>query len=92
MTNDFTQEEEARYWQKQAYRFEDKYQKLRVELAYEKQKSSKLLEALREAKSIIRTWHGMGAPKGVEKSMWELYDENAPEMKRINSAINEYEK
>ena len=38
-----------------------------------------LLEALEEAKSIIRTWHGEEA--------WDIYDLASPEMKRINAAI-----
>lgn len=39
-----------------------------------------LLEALRWAKKIIRSWHGEIA--------WDIYDKSSPEMKAINSAID----
>lgn len=38
-----------------------------------------VLAALKEARDIIRIWHG---PSG-----WEIYDRQSPEMQRINAAI-----
>jgi hypothetical protein len=38
-----------------------------------------LLEALKEAKELIRFFHGDPA--------WEIYDSSSPEMKRLNAAI-----
>jgi hypothetical protein len=46
----------------------------------------RLLEALREASEIIRTWHGMNIPKEMERAMWQTY-QASPEMRRINAAI-----
>lgn len=51
--------------------------------------NARLLEALKEAKTAIRTWHGMGMGKENEESIWKLYEQNSPEMKRINAAIAE---
>lgn len=36
-------------------------------------------EALREAKEVIKTWHGPDA--------WDIYDQHSPEMIRINAAL-----
>jgi hypothetical protein len=42
------------------------------------------LEALKKAKRTIRAWHGdLG---------WDIYDHNSPEMKFINSAIDDFSK
>lgn len=38
-----------------------------------------LLEALKNAKDIIRIWHGPNA--------WEVYERSSPEMRNINDAI-----
>ena len=38
-----------------------------------------LLAALKQAKDIIKIWHGSNA--------WEIYDNQSPEMKMINAAI-----
>jgi len=48
------------------------------------------LAALQEARELIKGWHNMGKTglKDVDK-MWEIYDQNSPEMKRINSAIRD---
>jgi len=47
-----------------------------------------LLNQLKEAKRNIRGWHGMGEPDPAkEKTMWEIYEENSPEMKRLNESI-----
>lgn len=45
--------------------------------------SPDLLDALKEAKEIIRCWHGEVA--------WDIYDKASPEMKRINAAIQKAE-
>jgi hypothetical protein len=44
-----------------------------------KQINAELLEALKEAKELIRFFHGDPA--------WEIYDSSSPEMKRLNAAI-----
>jgi hypothetical protein len=49
---------------------------------------SSLLSSLIEAKVIIRTWHGMNMNEEDEKKMWAIYEKNAPEMKRLNTAID----
>lgn len=43
-----------------------------------------LHDALRHAKEVIKTWHNMGGADDV----WDIYDKHAPEMKKINAAIN----
>lgn len=52
-----------------------------------------VVEALREAKELIRVWHvgGVGLGEEVEAELWRIYDEGSPEMKRINSALATYE-
>ena len=39
-----------------------------------------LLEALKEARELIKFYHGEPA--------WDIYDKQSPEMKRINNAID----
>lgn len=51
-----------------------------------------LLEALEEAKTIIRQWHGMAMKQEDESKMWEIYERNAPEIKRINTILNKAKK
>lgn len=46
-----------------------------------------LLEALIQAKKIIRTWHGIGMSKENEDHLWSIYNNQAPEMKIINETI-----
>jgi hypothetical protein len=38
-----------------------------------------VLAALKEARDVIRIWHGTTG--------WEIYDRQSPEMQRINAAI-----
>ena len=45
------------------------------------------LDALNKAKKVIRQWHSMGATGEKELHMWEIYENNAPEMKPINSEV-----
>ncbi len=45
-----------------------------------------LLEALNEAKLLIRLWHGIHEDIPTERKSWQLYS-NSPEMKLINNAI-----
>jgi len=45
------------------------------------------LEALQEAREMIKVWHNMGHTGPEAKKMWEIYDRHSPEMMRINSAI-----
>jgi len=48
-----------------------------------------LLNQLKEAKRNIREWHGMNERDPVkEKAMWEIYEKNSPEMKRLNESID----
>lgn len=42
-----------------------------------------MLAALKDAKNVIKTWHG--------EDVWEIYDQHAPEMKSINAAISKAE-
>ena len=42
-----------------------------------------LLEALKEAKRTIKAYHG--------NDLWDLYDRESPEMKKINQAIKKAE-
>lgn len=44
---------------------------------------AELEAALRDAKDIIRVWHNMDGSSDV----WDIYDQNAPEMKPINAAL-----
>lgn len=46
-----------------------------------------LADALIKARSVIRTWHGMGMPAEMENAAWAMYDASAPEMKAINAAL-----
>lgn len=48
--------------------------------------NERLRSALKHAKSVIRTWHDMGA-KGQEHP-WFIY-QLSPEMKKINAALSE---
>jgi len=57
----------------------------------DKELIEKLLNQLKEAKNIIRGWHGIGTSGFQEKAVWEIYDKNSPEMKRINDVIAEVE-
>lgn len=63
---------------------------MQSESIYQQERAKKLVEALEEAKTIIRQWHGTAMSQEEESKMWEIYERNAPEMKRINSALNEY--
>lgn len=49
-----------------------------------------LVAALIEAKAIIRTWHDMGI--GPDDEAWKIYDQQSPEMRRINSVLSAYAK
>lgn len=42
-----------------------------------------LAEALREAKKTIKLLHG--------ESVWDIYDQHSPEMKKINGSLAKYE-
>ena len=48
--------------------------------------AKELLEALNEAKLLIRLWHGIHEDIPTERKSWQLYS-NSPEMKLINNAI-----
>jgi len=51
------------------------------------QRIAQLESALKEAKDLVRVWHGEGA--------WDIYESHSPEMIRINRALtgtNEQEK
>lgn len=50
-----------------------------------------LLNQLTEDKRTIRGWHGMGMPAEHEKSMWSIYEQTSPEMKKLNAAIDKAE-
>lgn len=47
-----------------------------------------LLDALREAKEIIRVFHDIGVPKHARAELWDLYQQS-PEMKRLNIALGD---
>jgi hypothetical protein len=56
-----------------------------------------LLVALKSAKEVIKTWHGiytdcMCAPTVEPAKAWEVYDRESPEMQQINAAIGEAER
>lgn len=44
-------------------------------------------QALRDAIALIRLWHGMGHQPAEEKSLWKIYSEQSPEMKRLNEYL-----
>lgn len=50
-----------------------------------------LREALCEAVELIKAWHNMDQAgrltKAEQEAMWKIYQEQAPEMKRINAAL-----
>lgn len=45
-----------------------------------------LLEALKEARETIKTWHNMGIPNLNKEEVWRAY-QSSPEMKTIDAAI-----
>ena len=50
----------------------------------------RLRAALRDAKECIHIWHNMdcrGMDKDQAESIWQSYDKNSPEMKRLNAAL-----
>jgi hypothetical protein len=46
-----------------------------------------VVEALRHAKQTIRAWHGMGMEGEQGEIAWDIYNQQAPEMKMINDAL-----
>jgi hypothetical protein len=50
-----------------------------------------LYNTLLEAKKIIRIFHGADIDGRAEEYIWNLYENNAPEMKRINEVLAKYE-
>jgi len=49
---------------------------------------SKIIEVLKEAKETIKTWHNMGQEEeNIKGTMWDIYNRNSPEMKRLNAMI-----
>lgn len=51
-----------------------------------------LHEALVDSKKQIRAWHGIGMPEQIEKEIWSIYDNQAPDMKRLNEVIAKTER
>ena len=51
-----------------------------------KNAAPELLEALKRAVDVIRTWHGMNEPAEFSEATWRLY-RSSPEMKAILTAI-----
>jgi len=49
----------------------------------------KALNQLKECRDSIRLWHGSGHSEEQEKTLWEIYNRQSPEMKRLNLVINE---
>jgi hypothetical protein len=49
-----------------------------------------LLNGLIAAKESIKTWHNMGASDEQASTMWSIYENNSPEMKKLNSLIAKY--
>ncbi len=47
-----------------------------------------LIFALEDAKKTIRNWHDMNGKTHGDIDAWGIYDQNSPEMKRINTALN----
>jgi hypothetical protein len=52
----------------------------------------KAVNGLNEAKKLIRGWHGMGMQAIPEAEMWNIYNKQSPEMKRLNELIALLEK
>lgn len=44
-----------------------------------------LEEGLTQAIKLIRGWHSMGMPKDQEQIMWDVYNNQSPEMKRLKA-------
>lgn len=58
----------------------DEYKKQKVKI-------KKLEAALKHSINLIKQWHCMGMPEEQAEKTWELYKNNAPEMKDIEQAL-----
>lgn len=47
----------------------------------------RLREALESAVGIIKQWHNMGIQDGSPLDVWQIYYDNAPEMKPLRAAL-----
>ena len=54
---------------------------------YYENQNKELIEALVLAKETIRQHHGLGMSRNQEKTMWQIYNNNSPEMRKINEVI-----
>lgn len=52
-----------------------------------KQEKEELKQALLKSINIIKTWHNMGMNEPQAKECWNIYFNNAPEMKIIREAL-----
>jgi hypothetical protein len=50
-----------------------------------------LYRQLRAAEELIRKHCGMGMSKEIESQIWKVYKSEAPEMKGITRALNDYQ-
>ena len=62
-----------------------------------KEESQSVLKVLEHALSVIRSWHDLNAQRSrksptIIEEIWLIYYNNAPEMKSIREAINEFKK
>lgn len=51
---------------------------------------TELVNALKEAKEIIRLSHTVGMPEEAAQNTWTIYNGKSPEMKRLNSVLEKY--
>lgn len=50
--------------------------------------NARLRAALESAVGIIKQWHNMGIQDGSPLDVWQLYYDNAPEMRSIREALS----
>ena len=55
------------------------------------QQRDRAVGLLREAVGNVKAWHNMGVEDGSPADVWQIYYDNAPEMKAIRAFIREIE-
>jgi len=68
----------------------DKLNKAEQDITELRAENERLKAALKDAKECIRIWHNMdchGMDQEQIDGLWQSYDQNSPEMKRINAML-----